>query len=245
VARTDSPRAGKNEWLRRRYVRAGALRAAGTWSDAIPAPWWKLVEAIPGRLPLAVVDAIATHVRVAGDHFDPLCARLASEGRHPASTRLRAASGPQQWAPAYRLAATGNRKSQRGLLRELLNSLETFPLPAPMGWMEAIRDEALLGDLFQGLVQAHTTPRTEHHRDLVSPFVDAIRRIDGARAIAMYDGLLGSDPPPFRAAKFLRYERNAVVDDLLRGAGDEMREGLFTELDLPLSARALSEHVRR
>jgi len=54
---------GREEWLRERYRKAGAVSAAESLTDDGTMAWTRLTETIPGRLPLRVVTAIARKVR--------------------------------------------------------------------------------------------------------------------------------------------------------------------------------------
>lgn len=237
VARASAWYPEKDEWLRTKYRRAGAVAAAKTWTDTDSETWERLANAIPGRLPLAVVKAISRNVATADAHIEPLFARLLAEGRHSALRALTHREGAVGDAASYYLAASGDFPAQRRSLTMLLGHLgkskETIH-GDDLGWMETITDPRLLPDLFTALVQSFSHHNRDGFNDTMVPIHAAIRRVGGHEAVVGYDKLMSSDPPPFDGVEFERQQRDSVVDDILRAAGDVQRDALAGELKLPL-----------
>ena len=235
VAHAHMPYDGTDEWLRQRYRRAAALKAAQTWLDEDAETWARLAEAIPAKLPVAVVSAIADRIKTADAYIETLLARLLSEGRLPALRKLAAVDGGVGDAAIYYVAAGGDFRAQRRCLRALIDQFRTGANihSDDLGWMDAISDARLLPDLFQALVKAQQHRNPDGYNDTMSPIHAAIRRIGGFEAVTAYDNLIAEDSPTFPGVQFERYQRDVIVDDLLRAAGEETRAPLLAGLGLP------------
>jgi hypothetical protein len=102
----------------------------------------------------------------------------------------------------------------------------------PYTWLGDVRDESLLPMLGECLALAYSTRRA----DPFGPFSQlnaAIRRVGGQKAIDVYDGLI--EDKSIAGASFLRHNRDLILDDELRRAGNEAAPSAFALLGLSRS----------
>jgi hypothetical protein len=235
VALARMPYDGKDEWLRKRYRRAAAMEAATRCRAKDAETWAHLADAIPGKLPVPVVRAMADRIKKADHYINALLARLLLEGRLPALRKLSSVTGGVGEAALYYVARGCDYSAQKRCLATLIDQLGTDRSihTDDLGWMETIADARLLPKLFRALVTTQQHRNPDGFNDTMGPIHAAIRRIGGVEAIAAYDQLIAQEPPAFEGVHFERYQRDVLVDDLLREAGDEARGGLLSSLGLP------------
>jgi hypothetical protein len=234
VAQVRMPHEGKNEWLHARYRRKAAVAAAQNLDADTAEPWVRLCGAIPGMLPLDVVNAAAVHITTADVYLREVLNRLLAERRIPALRKLAKVSGEVGEAAAYFVARAGDVRAQRRCLVTLMSEFGTDKAihSDDLSWMQGITDEALLPGLFDALVAAYRHRNTDYN-DAMTPIHEAIRRIGGADAIRRYDDLMAQDPTAFDGVQFERHQRDNLVDDLLCAAGEQSRAPLLADLGLP------------
>jgi hypothetical protein len=234
IAGFGMPYEGKVEWLRGNYRRSAATSAAERWTDDRPERWVNLADAIPTKLPPAVVRAIAGHVKTADLFLPRLLGRLLDE-RHMTALRELAKISGQVGEDADRyVARAGDFRAQGRCLDHLIGDFGTPKSihADDLRWTDGILDARLLPKLFEALVAAYRH-RNADYNDAMTPIHEAIRRIDGLDAVRRYDELMASEPPAFPGVQFERYERDTILDDILRATGEEATAPLLATLGLP------------
>ena len=225
-------------WLQRHYSEEAVLLAARSLDSTSLRPWAQLIRAIPDEagVPDAVVHAFLEHVKemtpkeaeielwAIGDRFVRDRRLDVLEKLSQKSTEFDAALRP--WR-----SRLGETEAARILLEELVVKLAEGARfdRDDAEWLEGVNDKALLGALFEALTLAI---RSEDD----SPFGvsgalgRAIYRIGGDEAVRMYDELIeGSDDSRF---KFLRLQRDEIVQGELRRAGQASAVDVAARLDL-------------
>jgi hypothetical protein len=176
-----------------------------------------------------------TSLQKSRTHIETLLARLLSEGRLSALRKLAAVDGRVGQSALYYVAAGGDFKAQKRCLATLIGQFGTDASihSDDLGWMDGISDARLLPELFRALVKSHWHRNPDGFNDTMGPIHAAIRRVGSLQAVEAYDELMAEDPPPFPGLQFERYQRDVIVDDLLRAAGDDARAPLLATLGLP------------
>lgn len=229
-----------SSWLSRHYTEEAALRAADSCDSPSVRPWANLVGAIPTevRIPEDVVNAIVAHVSEPtldepdfelwqiGDRFareerlDEL--QALSEKNEQLEARLR------PWR-----AQLGDAEAARILLEDLETALsegKRFDRD-DANWLDGVSDAALLPQLFRSLSVALLS-EDDSPFGISSSIGRAIHRIGGDDAVRMYDELIASsDESRF---KFLRMQRDEIVQAELRKYGQEHAVDVAIHLNVPI-----------
>lgn len=252
-----------SSWLNRHYTEEAALLAASACESSDARPWADLISAIPGEVPPAVVDALIEQASdsTAEHNFDlrAIGSGLVRAGRLDAIQALSAKNETfERVLQSYR-AQLGEIEPAHVLLGELTEALEAgrfgeirrepvlrperpaqgvtiraaFSADDPE-WLEGVRCAELLPDLFAALKLAALIDE-DVPRPLVSALVRAIHRIGGEEAVQLYDDLIASsDDSRF---KFLRIQRNEIVQAELRKAGQAAAGAVAERVGVPVFTR--------
>ena len=251
-----------SNWLRRHYTEEGALLAASRCESSDARPWGDLIAAIPEKAPPAVVDAVVERTNDSREehNFD---LRAIGDGlvRARRLDALQALSAKNETfervLKTYR-AQLGEVESARVLLAELTDGLEAgrfgeirrepgaYPERPPQGvriraafssddpeWLEGVGSEELLPELFGALKLAALIDE-DVPRPFVSALVRAIHRIGGEEAVRLYDKLITTSDDS--RLKFLRIQRNEIVQADLRKAGQAAAASVADQLGVPVFA---------
>jgi hypothetical protein len=250
VAHVDRPYDRLEDWLAQRYRPAVVQHVVDTWTDRDAEPWARLLRAIPRRVPDALVEAIVGRVKRAGNvnYLTELADRLASEGQREALHELAGVGMKFARALAPYLGWLGDVAAQRDLLARLKHDLgSNARIDADdLHWMQGITDPSLLPDLFEVLEPSYVHRNPGDWNTSMVPIQEAIRRIGGPAAVAGYDALIADETSEIPGRQFLRYPRDAIVDDILTAAGNRKRPQLGRSLKLPrLRARPAAAETRR
>ena len=232
----------QTEWLQRKST-AEAKRELALLCDASDSRvWHQALQATPAPLPDELVEAVVSNLKSAQE---------AAYGLSYIGQRLYEAAGAgplrqlsevsDEFANTLRplLAAHGDEQAQVELVGELRRRLEAGDYPPHEGRLDALPEvtsEDALDDLFAciELVWGRTDDDDQRswYPDVMSPVMNAIRTIGGRKAVAGYDELIDKD----EKFKFLRAQRDAVAQSMLRGDGLEAAEDASRELGLPFFA---------
>jgi energy-coupling factor transporter ATP-binding protein EcfA2 len=227
------------EWLRRKATEEAKQELARICAADDARPWHQALQATPGPLPGELINAVVAALETATDQVNGL--EYIGERLYEAAGAepIRSLSNvSEDFASALRplLAKDGDEGAQLTLLRELREQLERGELARDreLGWLDAVDSQEALEDLFAcvRLVWGRAEPTETSGwwpRDVLTPVMNAIRNIDGRKAVEGYDELLKD--PQYR---FMWGERDAVAHSLLRVDGLKAAAQAARELGLPL-----------
>jgi hypothetical protein len=231
----------QTEWLQRKAGAEAKLALARTCTATDSRIWYEALAATPDPLPDELVEAAVTNLKTAEEeHYG---VRYIGERLYSAAgvAPLRALSQvSEEFAAALRplLAADGDEVAQRMLVRQLREQLEAQERPSreDLRWLDAIDNEDLLDDLFAcvEILWGRSSPLEEtagwFRSDVLTPVMNAIRNIGGRGAVERYDRLIAKQD----GLQFLRGQREAIAQSILRHDGLEAAEQAACELGLPV-----------
>lgn len=226
------------DWLRKYYTpESAAIAAAGLDSNSAGV-WGQLLSAIPSEVevPGAVIDAIVERVRVVDDvRFDlwQIGERLMRAGRLDALQVLATYGDEFERGLRPWRARLGEADAARALIAEMIEAIKAGSHREwdDPDWLEGVREPDLLPALFEAL-HAELESAREDPFGPSRAINRAILRIGGEEAVRRYDGLIEqSDDSRF---KFLRIQRDEVVQSELRRAGQAQAAKVARKLDLPV-----------
>lgn len=225
------------EWLGRHHTRAKERRAAELCKAKGIAAWSDLVAVVPLAPSPALIEGMLIHARRVDDSYKltRLGERLADLDDLPTLRRLAGIGSGFAEGLLPNLAAAGDVKAQRKLLRRLRRSLEqgeTRSYSEQLQWLGSVRDESLIGDLI-GCLRLAQPLEGDAYPDVIAPLRAAMEAIGGEPVIAAYDEVVEEDVP---GIQFLRLARNAIAQGMLSKAGVEAATRLSEEIGLPLIA---------
>jgi len=235
----------QTEWLWRHCTDEAKRILAAICDASDTRIWTQVFNSTPGPFPDELVDAVVRHLRTAEREeygVGYVGGRLIEDGRIEAVYALAAVS--DEFARALRplLAKEGDVDAQRPLLDELANELRAGKRPErhDLTWLESLDSEELLPQLFEILKLTYGPSRGIESTvgddvawlsvDVATPVMTAIRTIGGPRAVEGYDRLL-EESEDFR---FLRLQRDAIVQSMLQMEGLDAAPQAARELGLPV-----------
>lgn len=246
-------------WLEHHYSEQAATIAAETCNAPETRPWADLLASIPleAGLPDVVVDAILEHVTEPSDaELDfwlyGIADRFVREDRLPELVALSAKNDDFELRLRPYRARLGDVQAASELLDQLVEDLQKEKRvdSDDVGWLEGISDadrlssagqSELLPKLFAALLKAVL-------QDDQSPFgpfgeiTRAIHYVGGKDAVRRYDELIESSEDS--RVKFLRIQRDRLVQEILRSVGQEQAAKVASRLGIPVLDAVVSDESR-
>ncbi len=227
----------QTEWLQRKGTPKGKRELAEICDADDSRVWHQALQATPAPLPDELIEAIVSNLTTARE--DAYGVRYIGERLYEdagAEPLRRLSDASEKFSASVRplLAAHGDEDAQADLVKDLRERLGAgqYPREERMNWLPEVTNEDLLDELFAciELVWGRSEGAGEHwYPDVLSPVMSAIRTIGGRKAVARYDRVIEKD----EKFKFLRAQREAVAQSMLRGDGLEAAEQAARELGLP------------